>query len=89
MLEIISARGSDTEPELNLAADDDTENSIADGLSGFSSEELRPLEERCQGILKLGEGKGPSSLDTVVDQELGDEDCELYASQRDELCRSI
>jgi hypothetical protein len=91
-LAVIAHQDGENEPALDLltpVTNPDDRTGIIQGLSRFDREELRPLEERCQRILKLAEGRGVASLDTIVDECLGEEEASLYAAQPDPLCRSI
>ncbi len=92
---VLAAKESENEPDLGLtesageAGEDEGRKAILDNLSRFDQDELRPLEERCQRIFQLSQGKGTSSLDTVADQRLGGEEHGRYLAQLDSLCRSI
>lgn len=92
---VLAASEGENEPTLPLPASAEGQGevefreAILDALGGLDREDLRPLEDRCLRILNLSEGKGVSSLDTLADQHMGDEDHERYLSQLDSLCRSI
>jgi hypothetical protein len=94
-LAVLSLRESGSELEYALPAsscdreDGDRRQDIIDALRHHDQEDLRPLEQRCQRICRLAEGKGVASLDTIAGQRLtGDQHAE-YSNQLDPLCRSI
>lgn len=62
---------------------------IIEALSEFDSDELRPAEQRCRRIRALADGKGVTSLTTIVDQQFDDEQAQEFERQPDRLCRSI
>lgn len=62
---------------------------VTEVLSAMQSDDLRPLEDRCRRIRSLAEGKGTTSLDTLVSQRLSDGERDLYHKEPDALCRSI
>lgn len=92
---VLSLQDGVNEPNFGLAEalaehdDDNLRRGILDYLGQFDQEDLGPLEQRCRRIRALAEGKGVSSLDTIVKQRLNDEQHSLYARQPDPLCRSI
>lgn len=92
-------RENDTQPDFGLPeevpdpADFDASTNfreqLIEALSHFDSDDLRPIEQRCQRVRSLADGKGISSLDTIAEKQL-DEDVLLeFRSQLDPLCRSI
>ena len=94
LLAVLSSRGSANEPEYELPASAEAESegarqAIIDALSQYDQEDLQPLEQRCRRINRLAEGKGVSSLDTIAEQRLNDEQHSEYSRQLDPLCRSI
>ncbi|MGZ8869222.1 MAG: hypothetical protein ACXW2P_12840 [Thermoanaerobaculia bacterium] len=58
-------------------------------LSQFDQDELRPAEQRSRRIRALADGKGVTSLTTIVEQQLDDEQSREFDRQPDQLCRSI
>ena len=91
---VLASRGNPTEPEYGLPASleaekDRARQAIIDALSQFDQEDLRPFEQRCRRIRRLAEGKGISSLDTIAEQRLNEEQHSEYSRQLDPLCRSI
>lgn len=92
--ELILYQESDAEPWVDGFApaadepDDAGRDRIAQWLGKFSRERLQPLEERCSRVRHLAEGKGPTSLDTVVGQQFLGGALATYREQLDALCRS-
>ena len=92
---VLRLRESDNEPDFGLPeptdeqVGDDPRQQILDALSQFDQEDLHPLERRCRRIRMLAEGKGVSSIDTIAEQRLADDQYTNYVSQPDPLCRSI
>jgi hypothetical protein len=91
--EFLLLREGESEPEITLppieSGSDDFRQELFDTLGKFDQEDLRPLEQKCRRIRLLAEGKGVSSLDTIVEQRLDDDQCTQYSNQPDPLCRSI
>jgi len=96
---ILAVRESENEPDFALHVDvpnqddDDAVETFRQELirllSGFAPDELRPAEQRARRIRTLSEGKGTSSLRTIVEQQLDDEQSETFERQLDPLCKSI
>lgn len=91
--ELIFLRGGDNDVEIVLP-DEDLNGSkfreaLVETLAELDVDDLRPLEQRCRRIRMLADGKGGSSLDTIVEQRLDDAQCREYSNQADPLCRSI
>ena len=93
-IEVILHRDSKDDPAfddpgpLEDEPDDDARRRITGYLAQCRGEQLQPLEVRCRRILLLAEGKGPTSLDTVVLQQMMGEALAGYRAQLDALCRS-
>lgn len=91
--DLVSLRRGENEPEVVLPGedlnDDEFREALTKSLSVFDQDDLRPLEQRCRRIRLLADGKGVSSLETIVEQRLDDAQCTEYSSQADPLCRSI
>ncbi|WP_156899506.1 hypothetical protein [Pleomorphomonas koreensis] len=95
----LAVREGDNEPDFELRDDvpDHTDEDAVEAfrqeliqtLSGFDQDELRPAEQRCRRIRALADGKGVTSLTTIVEQRLDDEQLEEFERQPDRLCRSI
>ena len=62
---------------------------IIEALSEFDADELRPAEQRCRRIRGLADGKGVTSLSTIVDQQFDHEQSQEFERQPDPLCRSL
>lgn len=62
---------------------------ITELLSDFASDELQPAEHRCRRICTLAEGKGITSLTTIVEKQFNETQLEKFGRQPDHLCRSI
>lgn len=62
---------------------------IGELLSEFASDELQPAEHRCRRICTLAEGKGITSLTTIVEKQFNETQLEEFRRQPDHLCRSI
>lgn len=58
-------------------------------LSDFDHDELRPAEQRSGRMRALANGKGVTSLATIVAQQLDDEKSQEFDRQPDQICRSI
>lgn len=94
--EILSFRGSETEPLVEFewpeCSDDDEGDelraNLLDQLNAKAVEVLRPVEDRCGRIRRLSLGKGPTSLEHVARKRLSHEEHEAFISQPDALCRS-
>lgn len=95
----LAAREGENEPDFKLSdvVPDATSEDAVDAfrqeiirtLSGFDQEDLRPAENRARRIRSLAEGKGVSSLTTIVGQRLNDDQSEEFERQPDPICRSI
>ena len=95
----LAVREGDNEPEFNLSdevpdhADAEAVNAFREGLlrtlSEFDQDELRPAEQRARRARSLADGKGVTSLTTIVEQRLDDDQSEEFERQPDRLCRSI
>ena len=92
-------REGENEPDYNLPeevpdpADEEAVDAfrqeITEVLSKFDADELRPAEQRCRRIRSLADGKGITSLTTIAEQQLDDEQSQEFDDQPDPLCRSI
>jgi len=97
--EVLAFRDGHNEPDLKLPEnvpdpnDDDAVDAfrrqIIETLSQFDPDELRPAEQRCRRIRALADGKGVTSLTTIVDQQFDEEQAQDFGRQPDALCRSI
>jgi len=97
--EVLAVRDGENEPELELPEDipdpndddavDAFRRQIIEALSEFDPDELRPAEQRCRRIRALADGKGVTSLTTIVDQQFDEEQAQEFERQPDPLCRSI
>ncbi|EAQ47247.1 hypothetical protein MED193_18679 [Roseobacter sp. MED193] len=91
--ELVSLPRGENEIEIVLpleeTGDEEFRQKLLETLSEFDHDDLRPLEHRCRRIHLLAEGKGVSSLETIVDQRLDDEQHGQYSSQQDPICRSV
>lgn len=95
----LSIREGDNEPDFQLPevphAPDQSDGSdalrakITELLSEFASDELQPAEHRCRRICTLAEGKGITSLTTIVEKQFKETQLEEFRRQPDHLCRSI
>lgn len=95
----LAVRESDNEPDFKLLDDvpDDTDEDAVEAfrhgliqtLSEFDQDELRPAEQRSRRIRALADGKGVTSLTTIVQQQLDDARSQEFDRQPDRLCRSI
>lgn len=95
----LAVREGDNEPDFILPddvpdqADDEAVETFRQGLlqalSDFDQDELRPAEQRSRRIRALADGKGVTSLTTIVEQRLSEEQKEEFERQPDRLCRSI
>lgn len=96
---VLLVREGENEPDFELSqevpdhADDDAAEAfrqeLIQTLSQFDQDELRPAERRSRRIQALADGKGVSSLTTIVEQQLDDEQSWEFERQPDQLCRSI
>ena len=92
-------REGENEPDFNLReevpdpADEEAVDAfrqeIMEALSKFDADELGPAEQRCRRIRSLADGKGITSLTTIAEQQLDDEQSQEFEDQPDPLCRSI
>lgn len=97
--EVLVAREGEYEPDFSFChaapnpADDqavsDFRDMLVETLSDFDADELRPVEQRCRRIRALADGKGTTSLTTIVDRQSTDDEAEEFENQPDPLCRSI
>lgn len=95
----LSVREGENERSFNLSEDlpDQTDDGAVDvfkkalieTLCQFDSDDLRPAEQRCRRIRALADGKGLTSLTTIVEQKLDDVQAQEFEDQPDPLCRSI
>ena len=95
----LAVRESDNEPDFKLPddvpdhTDEDAVEAFRHGLiqtlSEFDQDELRPAEQRSRRIRALADGKGVTSLTTIVQQQLDDARSQEFERQPDRLCRSI
>lgn len=58
-------------------------------LSNFAPDELKPAEQRCRRIRSLADGKGVSSLATIIGKQFTPAQVQEFERQPDQLCRSI
>ena len=96
---LLATRDSENEPDFALPVDvpnqddDDAVEAFRQELirllSTFAPDELRPAEQRARRIRTLSDGKGTSSLRTIVEQQLDDEQSETFEHQLDPICKSI
>ncbi|PWG16080.1 hypothetical protein [Salibaculum griseiflavum] len=95
----LALREGENEPEFNLSEEipnssdevlvNEFRQGIVDTLSQFDLDELRPIEQRCRRIRALADGKGISSLTTIVERQFTEEQVLQIEAQPDPLCRSI
>lgn len=95
----LAAREGENEPDFKLSEEvpDQGDDEAAEAfrqeliqtLSQFDQDELRPAEQRSRRIRALADGKGVTSLTTIVEQQLDDEKSREFERQPDQLCRSI
>lgn len=96
---VLAAQEGQNEPKFELPSDvpdpndDDAVHAyrqkIIAVLSEFDHDELRPAEQRSRRIRALADGKGETSLTTIVEQQLDDKKSQEFDRQPDQLCRSI
>lgn len=92
---LLTAEGIEGEEKIALppvpdgGTDDDRRKGLLESVEKLDGELLALVDVRCRQVVELSEGKGTSSLDTVTEQHLSDEELETFASQPDALCRSI
>jgi hypothetical protein len=96
---VLAIREGENEPDFKLSenvpdqADDEAveafRQELIQTLSQFDPDELRPAEQRSRRIRALADGKGVTSLTTIIDQQLNDEQSRELERQPDQLCRSI
>src|SRR5665809_62575 len=87
----LAAREGENEPDFELSekvpdqADDEAveafRQELIQTLSQFDPDELRPAEQRSRRIRALADGKGVTSLTTIVDQQLDDEQSRDFERQ--------
>lgn len=58
-------------------------------LNQLPADRAEPVEVECQRILDLAEKKGPTSLRTLVERQLNNEDCNKFDEQPDDLAKSL
>jgi hypothetical protein len=95
----LAVREGESEPDFAMPDDipDPTDDGAVEAyrerliqaLSEFDQDELQPTEQRARRIRALAAGKGVTSLTTIVEQKLDDEQTQEFHQQPDELCRSI
>lgn len=95
----LAVREGENEPTFNMSEDvpiltddeavDAFRKGIVETLSQFDPDELRPAEQRCRRIRALADGKGLTSLTTIVEQKFDDDQSLEFEKQPDPLCRSI
>lgn len=95
----LAVREGDNEPDFKLSeavpdpADGDAveafRQSLIQTLSEFDHDELRPAEQRARRIWSLADGKGVTSLTTIIEQRLNPDQSQEFERQPDSLCRSI
>ena len=95
----LAIREGDNEPDFQLPevphAPESSEDSdalrtkITELLSDFAPDELQPAEHRCRRIRSLAEGKGITSLTTIIEKQFNEAQLEEFERQPDHLCRSI
>ena len=95
----LAFREGENEPDFKLPDDVPDQNdeeavqafrqTLIQTLSGFDQDDLRPAEQRSRRIRALAEGKGVTSLMTIVEQQLDDVQSQEFDRQPDQLCRSI
>lgn len=96
---VLAVREGENEPDFGLpevplapASSEDADAlraKITELLSDFASDELQPAEQRCRRIRSLAEGKGVTSLATIVGKQFSPSQSEELDRQPDHLCRSI
>lgn len=97
--EVLSVREGENEPDFGLPTTvvnlEDVEAvhslriQIIEKLSVFSDDERGPAERRAGRILTLADGKGVTSLETIVVQQLSADARADFEDQPDSVCRSI
>lgn len=95
----LAVREGENEPDFKLSdavpdqADDDAveafRQTLIQTLSEFDQDELRPAEQRSRRIRALADGKGVTSLTTIVQQRLDHGQSHEFERQPDQLCKSI
>lgn len=96
---VLTVRDGDNEPVFALAEDlpdlddEDAVHAFRQHVTGvlceFDPDELQPAERRSRRIRALATGKGVTSLESIVDKRLDDDEAIKFEQQPDELCRSI
>jgi len=96
---ILAIREGENEPDFGLPEipvppkqaeeGDKLRAAIEEILSNFGPDELKPAEHRCRRIRSLAEGKGVSSLSTIIDKQFTTSQVQEFEKQPDRLCRSI
>ncbi|PWK51683.1 hypothetical protein C8D95_11726 [Silicimonas algicola] len=89
--ELIAAmRGADG-PVVDLSglAHDADRPALSEYLSGLDQEILEQMEAVSRQVVDLSDGKGATSLNTVVTRKMYNTDIESFEDQLDDLCRSI
>lgn len=96
---VLTAREGESEPEFLLPQDDPDpkdddavhhcRDRLIESLAAFDPDELRPAEVRCGRIRALADGKGITSLATIVARQADADTASDFDGQPDPLCRSI
>jgi hypothetical protein len=96
--EALAVRDGENEPVFDLPhegpdlKDEDTvdgfRRQISKVLAEFDPDELRPAEQRCRRINSLADGKGITSLTTIVDQQFDNEQSQEFEDQPDPPCEA-
>jgi hypothetical protein len=96
---LLDVRDDDGEPVFDWPAsvpdlDDadavlDYRGQLVEILNAYGSDELSPLEQRARRVCGLATGKGPVSLQTIVEQQLDHENIVIFEAQPDAMCRSL
>ena len=58
-------------------------------MNNLPPDHAEPVEVECRRVLDLIEGKGPTSLQTIADRRLSNEECEEFTEQPGELAKSL
>lgn len=62
---------------------------LLNDLNELPSDQVEPIEVECRRVLNLAETKGPTSLQTVIEQRLNNEDCLEFDNQPGDLAKSL
>ncbi len=72
------------------ATDDDLfRNRVLQHFNKMTRDEVEPIEVECRRVLDLTEARGPTSLKTIIERQLSNEDCEEFDEQPGDLARSL